>query len=546
MNVLLLAGTLWFTYKIAQHFKFMLPWLAPVMVMVPPIMSWNTLSGLTEPLFAFWLIASIYFTIHRPVLGVLLLSFLPVVRSEGWIVMVVYVVYMLTRKQWKWLPYLLVGQIVLSIAGAYTHHDLFWVFSKNPYAATYETYGKGPLDNFWVNMPSITTMPFRFFIAVGLADALWRTFLWLRGDKTAISREEFYLVYGVSVAYFTAHSLFWYLGIFKSFGLLRVLVGIVPTMALIATRAIDWPLRIITPYFKPILLLTPFILLPVLIKNYYQTSTWKSHFLLRGDQIAQDKAIQSFFEKTPDAAQYTFYYSSVQPSMTLPIDHFDTKKRRDLSQLFSGDPIPEKIAILWEPVYAPVESRIALDKIMNDKRFRLWGTFQAYDYYYYRTAYAYLFVWDRDQYKIANTLQFNDFEKSVAPAALDSIQPYSGKYEVKLHPGYQFAPGMDTKLNSFQPHQKIRISFMMRMPEISRNEWENPQLILAAESSGKAFAYEGIPVAGRLQPNNEWTKIEHIATVPPAKTPEDRYKVYLWNSGPFAVFLDDFKVELLQ
>ena len=96
------SGAAYLAYKTAKIFN--IPWsgLVPLILFCAPMGINQVLSGLTEPTFAFWMMASIYlFAQKKPYSAAAWLSFLPFIRSEGLVVICVVIVYMVIKKYWK-------------------------------------------------------------------------------------------------------------------------------------------------------------------------------------------------------------------------------------------------------------------------------------------------------------------------------------------------------------------------------------------------------------------------------------------------------------
>src|SRR6185503_15916015 len=112
LNLLFSCGTLLLTYKVGRKLELKDSWMAVVLTAFAPLFMIITLSGLTEPLFAFWLMAGLYGIMagYRNS-SLVLLSFLPFVRSEGLIVLCVLLLYLLVKKWFKLIPLLLIGHL---------------------------------------------------------------------------------------------------------------------------------------------------------------------------------------------------------------------------------------------------------------------------------------------------------------------------------------------------------------------------------------------------------------------------------------------------
>ncbi len=99
LNLLFSCATLLLTYKTGRKIELNDSWMAVVLTAFAPLFIIVTLSGLPEQLFAFWMMAGLYGIMagYRNS-SIILLSFLPFIRSEGLIVLCVLLLYLLVKK----------------------------------------------------------------------------------------------------------------------------------------------------------------------------------------------------------------------------------------------------------------------------------------------------------------------------------------------------------------------------------------------------------------------------------------------------------------
>jgi hypothetical protein len=123
---------------------------------------------------------------------------------------------------------LLCGHVIYSIAGFFVFKDFFWVFNKIPYAHLSSIYGNGELSHFVEQLFYVIGAPNYILFWVGVIIIIWKSIK----NKITIELQTF--VFLGFFSFFIAHSLFWYLGIFNSMGLKRVLIAVCPLMAIIS------------------------------------------------------------------------------------------------------------------------------------------------------------------------------------------------------------------------------------------------------------------------------------------------------------------------
>src|SRR3989338_1932398 len=168
-NVFVTLFTIYFTYKISAQAGIRNGIFHSVFFLCAPVCFALTFSGLTEPLFALFLSMGIYGVMRNSwITAAIIISFLPFIRSEGLIICAIFSFYFILKHQWKTLPFLLVGHLAYSLAGYFVYKDLFWVFSKIPYAHLSSTYGHGTLFHFANELNYLVGIPI-YFLQIGRA-----------------------------------------------------------------------------------------------------------------------------------------------------------------------------------------------------------------------------------------------------------------------------------------------------------------------------------------------------------------------------------------
>ena len=242
-NCLISAWAAYFAFLTAEKLKWRYAWMVYPLMLFAPKFFQGQLSGLTEPMFALFLIAGLYFVLQeRLAMAFVLISFSPFVRTEGFIILIIYGVYALVDRRWKRVPWLFTGLVIYSLIGFFYYGDLLWVFHENPYAGSdvgETNYGHGTLDHYVVQLMYVLGVPFYVLLLLG---CVFFVFDFLkRKDRFTdpVYRKTFFLLYGCLIGFVASHSLFWWLGIFNSFGMVRIMISIVPLAAVVAVQALQ-------------------------------------------------------------------------------------------------------------------------------------------------------------------------------------------------------------------------------------------------------------------------------------------------------------------
>ncbi len=214
-----------------QKAGFLHTWVLVPLTVFTPVLFHNTISGLTEPLNVLFLSLVIYaWSSGRLKFAVGLASFLPFVRTEGFVICAAIFVMILMRKEYKLLFWLMLGSVVMNLAGFAITHKPFWIITENPYwkhetQGTFEA-GSGSFLHYMRMARNLFGLPMLLlFITANL--------IWIyRKFKKQEVHQLFTLSLLVFHFYFFAHTIIYYLGILGSHGLPRVMAVIAPALAI--------------------------------------------------------------------------------------------------------------------------------------------------------------------------------------------------------------------------------------------------------------------------------------------------------------------------
>lgn len=362
-NALVVLLTMFFTYRTVEKWNIKRPLFVLLFIACAPLLIRHTFSGLTEPLFAMFIAWGMYLVSRNKwLLACVVISFLPFVRSEGLIVMTSFGLLLLVQKQWRHIPWLLLGHVVYSVVGWFHYKDILWVFTKIPYASTNSIYGKGDLLHFVDQLPFVIGVPAVLFLAVGVIGLLYRLV-----QRKFHSELHALVLYGF-LSYFVAHSLFWYLGIFNSMGLNRVLLGIMPFIAVICLVGLNTLVDLIRNSKVQLAVIALFAIAILTFPVWDNPSAvhWKRDMNLSGEQkVARQASIYARSIEEPGR----FLYIPPYVSMVLDIDHFDNDKRGDINPVTiqsvrSGD------ILIWDSWFSVVDAQVSQEMIEQTGAFR--------------------------------------------------------------------------------------------------------------------------------------------------------------------------------
>ncbi len=381
-NCIIAAFSAWFSFKIAKKLNFRNAWLAALFLCFTPGYFIHIFSGLTEPLFGLMLLMGIYWTLNqtRIRLAVCIISFLPFVRSEGLIIIGIFAFYLLINKQYKHLPWLLLGHVVYSIAGSFYYQDLLWVFTKIPYSGSSGKYGNGALTHFIIQLNYIIGVPIYILLILGFTSKLFTGFIRKKIETLFFTNTETVLIYALFLAFIAAHTLFWHFGLFESMGLKRVLICITPLAAIIAVNGLNFVTGIFKSknylYYTVSIAFVGFVVLFPFVHNPASVN-WSKDMSLSADEVLIARANESI--QTNFSEKNIFmYYTHPYYSMVADRDPYDTLINGNLKTLGS-DKRPAHYLVIWDNWFSVVENGISLEQLRKDTKLKELTNLQEVD-----------------------------------------------------------------------------------------------------------------------------------------------------------------------
>ncbi len=207
--------------------------LTTVIFLSAPYTLLITSSGLTEPLFALFLVIAFYLQISKqPNLAAFVVSLLPFLRSEGQIILICWLICAVYFKEFKSVLFLFSGFIIYAIIGYFfVYHDLLWYFHQNPYNVDKFKYGKGNWGHFLMNLIEVIGVYAYVIIFPAFIGIIYFS---LKNIKTllTVKNREILLLFSCLGSFVLFHEYAWATGSFGSFGLLRVLVCVLPILCI--------------------------------------------------------------------------------------------------------------------------------------------------------------------------------------------------------------------------------------------------------------------------------------------------------------------------
>ncbi len=250
LNHLCVLATAWLSYLTARKLGLKNPWMVIFLFAWQPIVLANTHSALTEPSNALVLVWICYlFAGNRWKTATIVASFLPVIRSEGFVLLGAILVFLAFRKRWRYMPWAAVGVALYGVVGAIIHKQWNWLIVQNPYVRQ-ETdggfdAGHGSFWHYAMHQREIMGIIVAVLCLVSLAFVVLYVFKRLNKKTPAPNSQiALWLWWPLLGFFFVAHSVLWWKGAMGSHGLVRVFVTVSPIMALLSMYSLDLIMRV--------------------------------------------------------------------------------------------------------------------------------------------------------------------------------------------------------------------------------------------------------------------------------------------------------------
>lgn len=554
-NILIGIASGYIAYLVAKELKMKSPLLAIVICSFTPVFMINLFSGLTEILFAFTAILTSYLLIkEKYTWGAIVVSFLPLIRTEGIVLLPIYAYFLIHKKHYREIALMLTGFVLYSVIGFISGKGLFWLITEMPYTGAADIYGKGSLLQFAKRSPGFFGIPNEIFFVTGLLAGLS---LYLR-EKKEYSK-EFLLVVLPFITYFAAHSVSWWTGVGSSLGLSRYMAAIVPFMAVMATRGLYL-------FAKMFLIIFKIEWIRVLALIIGVASVSHIPFVLQNYPISLDptsKTIKTASEwikaEKLDSAKiyYTdpifFYFHDINPFNSQISQSSFNSSNNPAEGLKNGD------LLIYDEHFSPIAG-VDLNKMVNNKELELLRiinpiipttVFQRpYKVAIFRKV-------EMDSAVIAkNYLTLNgaenvykamysyDFDKTVYEPESEFIgtsKIHPNKY-LRIKRSREFYLTNDFKLDEITfaaPFElQVEMKLFLKTPD------EKLRYTVDVTSNNERLVYRGFEIEIPANSNpEEWNNIKFKVIIPEIESNNAiNIRTYIWNKKKGEYLIDDYKV----
>jgi hypothetical protein len=362
----------WFTYLVARKLNLSFRPLVIILVLFTPYYTILMTSAMTEVPFSLFVIVSVFLILDKkPIGSAIVVSFIPLVRSEGYAIIFAILVVLIINRYWKAIPFLLTGTLVYSFVGWSHYEDFWWIFTQSPYNPQgVEFYGSGDFFFYIDHSPEIFGKPVYYGIIAGTVVLLGKfVYDFMKKRDTRVSTVSvFILIPGIFFGYILMQSFLWYKGMMGVLGSPRFLASVVPLGALLVIYMFEiipkkWAM-------KPILMIAV-----VVLSGYFVIN--KSHdqmrfpFKVTPRQQVSDR-VANYILENREPEQKVWYTDPVYFILLdmNPYEFYDSEMLGIPSPAHELQAIPGDY-LIWDQQFSANELRLPAERLLNSDQWKL-------------------------------------------------------------------------------------------------------------------------------------------------------------------------------
>ncbi|MFV0593497.1 MAG: hypothetical protein ACK5M7_19150 [Draconibacterium sp.] len=509
-----------------------------VFIAFSPVYFFLMLSCLTEVLFSLVAVMAVYFFLKNKWLAAaIILSFIPFVRTEGMVLLPVFAVAFLLKKQYKAIPFLLLGTLFYSIIGFFVFNDALWLIHQMPYSLGDSDYGSGSLFHFIKKSNYIFGIPFLLLLVIGLI--FWPLQVLRKFSLKDENLIHFILITGSWAIYFAAHSYVWWKGTGSSLGLIRVIGGVIPLAALTAVKGIEYIFSVLKNK-KIAYIIIGFIAVLQVAWLFAQ-----NHFPLKADPTEQLMARSGAYIKQELPTQKVFYFDPLLIHY-LDIDPYDVSKcnwwvadRNQPSNSMDWGNI-----LVWDAHFGPNEGGVQLETLRNDPFLNEVKAFYPIEKITVLGGYDYsIHIFEKSREKISPSEKVAEFNKVLSFENSDSkcVEEIEGEKLWKMDAGQEYGPTLKLQLDQLELHDIFDIKIRVNYKALETIGADEVMLVFSVEDGQNKIRYDKIDL---MSDTDEWKSTVLTQKMPTDISPSADILVYVWNKDRKALLLKDIMLDV--
>ncbi|MBC7425447.1 MAG: hypothetical protein H7321_02835 [Bacteroidia bacterium] len=393
-NIFCTVLTGWICFLCARRLGYNNAWLAVAIATFSPVLFGNSISGLTEPLNALALsIAVLLWIYKRKNASLILISFLPFFRSEGFVIIGALILFLLVSKQFKRLPLLLVGSILFCIIGRIYFNNWTWIIGDNPYIRAGEQKASYQEPGRLIHYLRHSCQIWGFAGSALLFAGFTKMIVSIREIKNSsvVKKHypetllfEIFFLCGIIVAYFAAHTFIFWKGMLGSEGLYRVMAVIVPCTSLIALKGWNYLSRK-TVFLSNKRLLNVLIFILLFI-GAYRVNYYVSPLKYSTSPVKEDPGLDNYNKaeswlRQEGLAEGLLIHQLPSLNVRMNKDPLDIKQTYFIWSINKEDDwTPKNAIVFWDGYFSGREGRMPLKWLQENPNYELLKLFKEDNY----------------------------------------------------------------------------------------------------------------------------------------------------------------------
>jgi len=366
-NVILTILSMSAAYLAAKKMNLENSWMVIVLLLIAPMNFALAFTGLTEPLFATLIIGGLCLLYcNKVTMGLIVLSFLPFARSEGMFMLIIIACWLVWQKKHTACLWLASGQLLYAIIGYFHFKDFLWFYHSNPYSLK-SGYGHGRWTDYLGDLPVIINLTSTILLGLGCILVIFYGFIKRKQLRSDIPYTQLLLVWLLFIAYFSFHTIAWTFGLFASFGMTRIIVGVAPLMAIICLYGFNGIANLFGKWVNQQNFVRVFFICLVVFNIYYIGFSQKKFASTPGfamnltpDQEIENKLAVYMKQKYPDYKNHNVRYYAPYVGVAFDIDQFDLGKHDNAAPPANDD------YVVWDQWFSVVEGGLQLETMQKD------------------------------------------------------------------------------------------------------------------------------------------------------------------------------------
>lgn len=518
-NLLVVMMSSFFVYRISAKLEGNNAAVSALFFLLMPMVVLTSVSALTEPLFGLVLVLSVWlYSEKKYFLAIALLSSLPLVRSEGFVVFPVFILALLLSRNWKYIPLFFVGGLIYSLIGYITFDDFFWLIYRSPYKMESGIYGSGTWYHFIRKSGDIFGITLFVFIFIGSLFSIPNGWKWFKEENNILRL----LVAWSFAAYFISHSYVWWKGTGGSLGLERVIAGVCPLAAIIALSGFSFIAKGIRNYFSPAWFLVPLVFLIFKETNYVVSKELKQ----RPEEKLMNE-VAEWIKSKPELINQRLFYYNPHIAFLLDKDIFDKREVEQLWGLIDEDDpllwLKDGQYLVWDSHFGNVEGKTPLNKILHKKNVRVLKHFMPDEQYFALGGEIYeIFVFGKQG-------GWKDTIVEYFPVSSSAFSTLKNQ-NISVEKENEYTGVFNEELRQLSKSAVVYMDISVRYSaEIALNN-DALFFVLDMNCNQHTIKYDVSDISKSEQVNGEMVLNKRIL-LPPLTEECSNVKTYLWNRG---------------